>query len=61
MRRHGATEPTDSELDFGLTAFTRLEPQISEQGQSAEVLADIQRRALNGIVVVTEKALAKAP
>ena len=29
--------------------------------QSAEVLADIQRRALNGIVVVTEKALAKAP
>jgi hypothetical protein len=33
----------------------------SEQGQSAEVLADIQRRALNGILVVTEKSLAKAP
>jgi hypothetical protein len=33
----------------------------SEQGQPAEVLADIQRRALNGIVVVTERALAKAP
>jgi hypothetical protein len=33
----------------------------SEQGQSAEVLADIQRRGPNGIVVVTEKALAKAP
>ena len=32
----------------------------SEQGQSAEVLADIQR-PLNGIVVVTEKSLAKAP
>jgi hypothetical protein len=32
----------------------------SERGQSAEVLADIQRRALNGIVV-TQKALAKAP
>ena len=33
----------------------------SEQGQSVEVLVDIQRRALNGIAVVTEKALAKAP
>jgi hypothetical protein len=33
----------------------------SEQGQSAEVLADIQRRALNGIALVSEKALAKAP
>jgi hypothetical protein len=33
----------------------------SEQGQSAEVLADIQRRALNGIALVTQKALAKAP
>jgi len=33
----------------------------SEQGQSVEVLVDIQRRALNGIAVVTEKAMAKAP
>lgn len=33
----------------------------SEQGQPAEVLADIQRRALNGISVVTEKVLDKAP
>jgi hypothetical protein len=33
----------------------------SEQGQPAEVLADIQRRALSGIALVTEKALAKAP
>jgi hypothetical protein len=32
----------------------------SEQGQPAEVLADIQRRALNGIMVVTQKAMAKA-
>jgi hypothetical protein len=31
MRRHGATEPTDSELDFGLTAFTRLEPQNTSE------------------------------
>jgi hypothetical protein len=29
----------------------------SEEGQSVEVLADIQRRALNGIVLVTERAL----
>jgi hypothetical protein len=33
----------------------------SEQGQSAEVLLDIQRRALNGIALNAEKALAKAP
>jgi hypothetical protein len=33
----------------------------SEQGQPAEVLVDIQRRALNGIALVAEKALAKAP
>ena len=33
----------------------------SEQGQPAEVLADIQRRALSGIALVTETALAKAP
>jgi hypothetical protein len=32
----------------------------SEDGISVEVLAEIQRRALNGIVVVTQKALAKA-
>jgi hypothetical protein len=29
----------------------------SEEGQSVEVLADIQRRALNGILLVTERAL----
>jgi hypothetical protein len=33
----------------------------SEQGQPAEVLLDIQRRALNGISLVAEKALAKEP
>jgi predicted RNA-binding protein Jag len=33
----------------------------SEQGQPAEVLLDIQRRALSGIARVAEKALAKAP
>jgi hypothetical protein len=33
----------------------------SEQGQPAEVLVDIQRRALNGIALVAEKALARAP
>jgi hypothetical protein len=27
----------------------------SEQGQSVEVLVDIQRRALNGIALVTER------
>ena len=29
----------------------------SEVGQPIEVLADIQRRALNGIALVTERAL----
>jgi hypothetical protein len=29
----------------------------SEKGQPAEVIADIQRRALNGIALVAEKAL----
>jgi hypothetical protein len=33
----------------------------SEQGISVEVVTDIQRRALNGIALLTEKALAKAP
>jgi hypothetical protein len=28
---------------------------------TAEVIADIQRRALNGIALVAEKALARAP
>ena len=31
----------------------------SEDGISVEVLADIQRRALNGTVVITQKALAR--
>jgi hypothetical protein len=31
------------------------------EGLSVEALADLQRRTLSGIVVVTEKALAKAP
>jgi hypothetical protein len=46
-----------------LTTIQRLAriALASEQGQPAEVLADIQRRALNGIALVTEKALAKAP
>ena len=33
----------------------------NEQGQPAEVLLDIQRRALNGIALVAERALAKEP
>jgi hypothetical protein len=33
----------------------------SEQGQPAEVLLDMQRRALNGIALVAEKVLAQEP
>jgi hypothetical protein len=33
----------------------------SEDGHLDEVLVDIQRRALNGIALVAERALAKAP
>jgi hypothetical protein len=40
--------------------LARIAP-ASEQGQPAEVLLDIQRRALNGIALVAERALAKAP
>ena len=33
---------------------------LASEGQPAEVIADIQRRALNGIALVAVKALAKA-
>lgn len=32
-----------------------------DEGLSAEAHAEMQRRTLNGIMVMTEKALAKAP
>jgi hypothetical protein len=35
--------------------------ESEEEGLSAEALPELQRRTLNGIVVVTEKALAKVP
>ena len=42
-----------------IQALARVALEIDDEGLSAETLVDTQRRTLNGIVLVTEKALAK--
>ncbi|MEO6780603.1 MAG: hypothetical protein ABI407_05835 [Bradyrhizobium sp.] len=44
-----------------IQTLARVALESDDEELSAEALADLQRRTLNGIVVVTEKALAKAP
>jgi hypothetical protein len=43
------------------TGSRTLRSKAMTKGLSDEALADIQRRALNGIALVAEKALVKAP
>lgn len=44
-----------------IQTLARVALDSDDEELSAETLADMQRRTLNGIVVVTENALAKAP
>jgi len=44
-----------------IETLARVALESDDEGLSPETLAEMQRRTLNGIVVVTEKALAKAP
>lgn len=44
-----------------IQTLARVALESDDEGLSAETLAEMHRRTLNGIVVVTEKALAKAP
>ena len=44
-----------------IQTLARVVLDSDDEELSAESLVEMQRRTLNGIVVVTEKALAKAP
>ena len=44
-----------------IQTLARAALDSDDEGLSAEALAEMQRRTLNGIVLLTEKALAKAP
>lgn len=44
-----------------IQTLARVALATDNEEVSAETIAEIQRRTLNGIVVVTENALAKAP
>jgi hypothetical protein len=44
-----------------IQTLARVALDSDDEGLSPETLAEMQRRTLNGIVVVTEKALANAP
>jgi len=44
-----------------IQTLARVALETDDEGLSDDTLAEMHRRTLNGIVVVTEKALAKAP